>query len=266
MTDKAFQKLVFDFYKKNKRSFPWRETKDPYAIFISEVMLQQTHAPRVVAKFVAFMKKFPTVQKLAKAKDSDIIREWQGLGYNRRALNLVRAAREMVTRHNGAVPRGTEALVALPGIGPYTAAAIRSFAFNSNAVVIETNIRSVCIHYFFPERLTKVTDAELLPIIERTFPKGKAREWYAALMDLGAKLKKEGKGSPSRTKVYTKQSTFKGSNRALRGMILREAARNSFVAKEFRAVGYAGNQIRQGIADLIKEGFIVQKRGKIYLK
>ena len=266
MTDKTFQKLVFDFYKKNKRSFPWRETKDPYAIFISEVMLQQTQAPRVVAKFVAFMKKFPTVQKLAKAKDAEVIREWQGLGYNRRALNLVRAAREIVVRHNGAVPHDTEALVALPGIGPYTAAAIRAFAFNSDAVVIETNIRSVYIHYFFPGRLTKVTDAELLPIIERTFPKGKAREWYAALMDLGASLKKEGKGSPSRTKVYTKQSTFKGSNRALRGMILREAARKSFAAQDFRASGYAGNQIRQAIADLNKEGFITQKKGKICLK
>ena len=266
MTDKVFQKLVWEFYKKNKRSFPWRETNDPYAIFISEVMLQQTQAPRVVAKFVAFMKKFPTVQKLAQAKDAEVIREWQGLGYNRRALNLVRAAREIVARHNGAVPRDTEALVALPGIGPYTAAAIRSFAFNSDAVVIETNIRSVYIHYFFAGRLTKVIDAELLPIIERTFPNGYAREWYSALMDLGASLKKEGKGSPSKTKIYTKQSTFKGSNRALRGMILREAARKFFDAKNFRAVGYSTNQIYQVITDMTKEGFLVEKKGKIQLK
>src|SRR5690606_19684362 len=150
MKKDAFSTLVYEHYKtRGRHSLPWRLTRDPYAILVSEIMLQQTQADRVIPKYTSFLKKFPTVESLAGAKQADVLREWKGLGYNRRGLNLKRAAQSLVRDFKGVVPRETSALTSLPGVGPYTASAVQAFAFNIPSIVIETNIRTVYIKHFF---------------------------------------------------------------------------------------------------------------------
>lgn len=220
MTTAAFRKKIWDFYKTNKRDLPWRQTTDPYKILISEVMLQQTQVSRVVPKYTAFLKKFPTVQKLADAPLRDVLALWSGLGYNRRGLNLQKAARTAVNVHGGALPAQFNELLELPGIGPYTAAAVCVFAYSQPQVMIETNIRAVFINEFLPGR-KKVRDEELLLLIKKTLPKENPREWYWALMDYGTHLKATMPNPSRRSKHHAKQSTFAGSDRQLRGEVLR---------------------------------------------
>ncbi|MEK9131303.1 MAG: A/G-specific adenine glycosylase [Patescibacteria group bacterium] len=218
---KPFQKTVWEYYRKHKRSFPWRETTDPYKIMVSEIMLQQTQAERVVPKFNAFIKRFPTVKSLAQAPLSEVLTLWQGLGYNRRALFLKRAAEEVVSKHSGKIPATLEALDALPGIGPYTAGAILAFAFNKPTVFIETNIRTVFIHHFFKKARGKIADEKLLPLITTSLDRKRPRDYYSALMDYGSHLKMTLPNPSRKSTTHTKQSTFKGSHRELRGQILK---------------------------------------------
>jgi A/G-specific adenine glycosylase len=214
--DKKFVKTVWDYYAKWKRDFPWRNTTNPYHILVSEVMLQQTQTFRVVPKYEAFLKAFPTPAHLAKASLGEVLALWHGLGYNRRARYLKLSAEALIARGKKNFPNTYDELVSLPGIGPYTAAAILAFAFNIPYPLIETNIRSVYIHHYFP-RSQKVPDEKLKPIIARTLDAKSPREWYAALMDYGAMLKSL-HGNPSRKSAHhAQQSTFKGSTRALRG-------------------------------------------------
>ena len=145
MTTATFQKIIYDYYRHHRRSFPWRTTRDPYRIFVSEIMLQQTQAPRVVGKYKLFIKTFPNFTRLARASLGEIYTVWQGLGYNRRALQLKKAAEIVVKKFKGKLPRSVEQLDSLPGIGLATAASIAAFAFNQPTVFIETNIRSVFI-------------------------------------------------------------------------------------------------------------------------
>lgn len=201
------------------RDLSWRRTRDPYRILISEVMLQQTQVSRVEDYYQKFMARFPDFGALARAKSADVLRLWQGLGYNRRALALHDLAKTVVREYGGALPRDREALEALPGIGSYTAGAVRTFAFNEQECFIETNIRRVFIHFFFPKR-KKVNDREILPLITKTCPseRGLTRKWYWALMDYGAMLGATMKKNPNRRSAhYAKQSKFSGSDRELRG-------------------------------------------------
>lgn len=167
MTTTQFQKTIRARYHAHPRPMPWRRTRDrrdPYKILVSEIMLQQTQVAHVIPFYKNFIKKFPDFATLAQAKTADILLAWQGLGYNRRPLALQKLAREVTIKHNGRLPRIAAELIKLPGIGPYTAGAIRAFAFNEPDVFIETNIRRVFIHFFFPPEKTrakKVTDAAL---------------------------------------------------------------------------------------------------------
>lgn len=183
-------------------------------------MLQQTQVSRVLIKYKEFLSQFPTVRALAKAPLSEVLRVWSGLGYNRRAKYLHDAARKIVEKYQGRAPRGSAALRALPGIGSYTASAIRVFAWNEPDIFIETNIRSALIHEFFPTS-TIIHDRELLLILQKLNDAGNPREWNWALMDWGAHIKKL-HGNPSRlSKHYVWQSKFEGSLRQARGAILR---------------------------------------------
>lgn len=218
MVSKAkFQKVILDYYKKNKRDLPWRRTKDPYKIWISEVMLQQTQADRVMSKYKDFLKTFPNVESLAEASLTDVYKLWQGLGYNRRAKYLRDAAKVIVYNFDGKFPK--EDLETLPGIGPYTANAIRVFAYGESAPLLETNVRTVYIHFFFKDK-EGVTDPEIARIVGDTISHN-PREWFNALMDYGAMLKQEVGNLNAKSKSYTKQSKFKGSDRELRGKILK---------------------------------------------
>ncbi|MDR2898289.1 MAG: A/G-specific adenine glycosylase [Spirochaetaceae bacterium] len=215
-----FRQAIWDNYRRNPRRFPWRETSDPYEILVSEIMLQQTQTERVIPKYTAWLEAFPNASSLAKASLPEVLRLWNGLGYNRRARFLQEACRIVTEKSGGVFPRDPDELDALPGIGPYTARAVAAFAFGSPEVFIETNIRSVYIFFFFPDA-EKVDDKELLPLIEQTLDREHPREWYYALMDYGAALKKSVKNPSRRSSSYAKQSKFDGSLRQARGAILR---------------------------------------------
>ena len=183
-------------------------------------MLQQTQVDRVASKFDTFIQELPGFAALAGAPLSTVLQLWQGLGYNRRALNLKRAAEIVAREHQGMLPDSPDLLETLPGIGKATAASIAAFAYNRPAVFLETNIRTVLIHHFFKSRKT-VHDDELLPLADALLDRKNPRKWYSALMDYGTMLKKQHGNASRRSAHYTKQSRFEGSQRQKRGKILR---------------------------------------------
>lgn len=288
-----FQNRIYDFYAKNKRDFPWRQTTNPYYIFVSEVMLQQTQASRVVAKYNEFIKAFPDFEALSKASLRDIYVVWQGMGYNRRAKYLKESATIIVEKYKGILPRDVALLDELPGIGYNTACSICAFAFNMPVVFIETNIRSVFIdeifgsmsHFFTPvgslpsrissgrasqvvqnehlrlSKFEKIHDNDILPLVEQALDHKNPHEWYWALMDYGSYLKKT-IGNPSRkSKHYTKQSTFKGSDRELRGKILKLLSqKNQTEASLIKEL--SDDRVSEIINKLIIEG-LLKKRNNI---
>ena len=238
---------------------PWRQTTDPYKIFISEVMLQQTQVDRVIPKFESFIQKFPTIQHLASAEFKDVLLQWSGLGYNRRALWLHQAAKEVTEKYSGIIPDSIEKLTQLKGVGHNTAAAICAYAFNRPVNYIETNIRAVFIHHFFQDR-DDVHDKELLPLVEEYVDKIHPREWYWALMDYGVYLKKLHKNPARMSKHHIKQSTFEGSNRQLRGRILKLLLEEGAVSLGMVAERFPTKEakVEDVFEDLVNEGLVVR--------
>ena len=202
------------------RDLPWRYVDDPYAVLVSEVMLQQTQVARVEKYWQRFMGLFPTVDALAAADSSDVLAVWQGLGYNRRALALKRVADECSAVYGGELPRTAEELQKLPGIGPATAAGIMSFAHNRPSMYLETNVRAVFLHELFPE-CDKVSDKVLAPLVAAACPQDNPRAWYYALLDYGAYLKQTQVNPSRRSAHHTRQSVFEGSRRQKRAELLR---------------------------------------------
>ena len=207
------------------RDLPWRRTRDPYEIWISEVMLQQTQTTRVDGRWQRWLQRFPTVSALAAAEPAEVLEEWQGMGYNRRALALLRAAQAIV-EGGGALPSDARALEALPGIGPATAAGIRAFAFDLPGVYLETNVRAVFLHELFPGE-EGVSDRELVPLVRATCPADASdpdddpRTWYYALLDYGAYLKRTVPNPSRRSSGHARQSRFEGSHRQKRAELVR---------------------------------------------
>lgn len=216
-----FRQNINTFYSENARDFPWRNTTDPYLILVSEFMLQQTQTSRVLHYFHPFISLFPNVSTLAEARQKDVLAAWQGLGYNRRALNLQQAAKKVVEEYGGEIPSDMEDLLRLPGIGRSTAGAVMAFAFNKPVVFIETNIRRVFIHFFFQEK-SQVKDAEIIHLMEETLDRDNPRHWYYALMDYGAMLKSTGPNPNKKSAHYFRQASFEGSDRQIRGKIIKE--------------------------------------------
>ncbi len=262
-----FQQQMLQYYANYGRNFPWRQTKDPYAVLASETMLQQTQTHRVVSKYNEFMKRFPDIASLAKAALKDVLAAWQGLGYNRRAKLLQQAAQQIVDQWNGHIPEQREHLEVLPGVGPYTATAVRVFAFNQPDVVLETNIRTVYIFFFLSEE-EQVTDAQLQPFVERTLYYQSPRTWYNALMDYGAMLKLTVGNLNKRSEAYTKQSQFEGSNRQARGRILHVLTQQSKLSVETLQERAAIEEPRfsKALQQLQQEGLVMStERGKVQL-
>lgn len=267
---KAFQAQIWAFYKVSGRhKLPWRKTKKPYKIVVSEVMLQQTQVSRVLKKYPQFLKVFPTVEFLAKAPLSEIIKVWQGMGYNRRARYLRDTAQKIMSDHKGQVPKTKDELLSLPGIGHYTANAILAFAHNEPCVFIETNIRRVFIHHFFTNKRgigSKISDKEILPLIEATLNIKNPREWYYALMDYGAHLPKITHRNPNtQSKHYAKQSVFKGSLRELRGKIIRTLSNESKTLLRLKNICNNDPRIKEALDALIKERLIKYEKRKYQL-
>src|SRR3989344_1238778 len=258
---KQFQRTVYKMGETYYRDFPWRRTRNPFHILVSEVMLQQTQAgERTISKYKTFIKTFPTVHVLARARLKDVLLLWQGLGYNRRAKSLRETASIIFTNHNGKVPRSQQDLEALPGVGPYTAAAVCAFAFNNPAVLIETNIRSVFIHSFWGDKEGKVLDRDILPFVEETLDRSKPRVWYSALMDYGAMLKKCEKDLTRRSARYVPQSSFKGSARYIRGQIIKFLSQNQQGTGRAltKSAGGGVAVVKLQLSQLVKEQLLVR--------
>lgn len=268
---RSFQAAITRHYQTNGRIFSWRAKITPYRIIVSEIMLQQTQTDRVAKKFTEFTKLFPSFLSLSRATRADVIRAWQGLGYNRRALFLHTLAQTVIQKYHGRVPKNTEELIALPGIGKNTAGSIAAFAFNQPTIFIETNIRSVFLHTFFSNQ-TNIPDTKIIPLIEMTLDQKNPRQWYWALMDVGVILKKA-IGNPSRaSQHYSKQTRFQGSNRQIRGAIVRALSDSPILtfARLMNTLSTEGitdrSAIEHALDTLLKDGFVTQKNGLINIK
>ncbi len=251
---------VWEYYAHNARDLPWRQPDgygflDPYHVLVSEIMLQQTQANRVESRYAMFLQEFPNVQTLANAPLGDVVRAWQGLGYNRRAKYLWQTARIISAEHNAKVPTMLDQLVQLPGIGKNTAAAICCYAFNICEPFIETNIRTVYIHHFFGDA-NEVSDAELWPIIQHTWDKEHPRDWGWALMDYGNFLKSKVGNVSRRSKHYSVQSKFEGSRRQLRGQIIAELTKKPLTRANLAKL-LTDERLDDVLDSLRKEGFII---------
>jgi A/G-specific adenine glycosylase len=263
-TIRSFRKKVLAHYRTDGRDLPWRTTTDPYRILVSEIMLQQTQVERVIDKYRAFLAVFPDFSTLATAPLPELLRLWQGMGYNRRALSLRALAQQVVTGHNGSLPANRDTLITLPGIGPYTSGAIMAFAFNMPVVFMDTNIRRVFIHEFFQDS-ENIHDNELLPLVEQTLDVRNLRNWYNALMDYGATLKRTQANPNKRSAHYARQSPFENSNRQVRGRILKAILNEAplTVIGIAEATGMERGRVVRNLGDLEKEGFII-KKGRRY--
>ena len=262
--EEEFVELVWGHYKSYAREMPWRNPEedgsfDPYKILVSEFMLQQTQVERVLPKFTAFIARFPTLEGLAEAELSDVIELWVGLGYNRRAKYLHDAAKQLV---NVDFPKSVGELISLKGIGENTAAAVLTYSFNTYHPFVETNIRTAYIHNFFPNERS-VMDKQILELLDTTATKDNPREFFWALMDYGTHLKKSGVRNNAKSKHYTKQSKFEGSQRQLRGRILKKAQKNRSIEnihEEFK------DERLDGVLDSMQsEGLIKLQDGRIHI-
>ena len=252
-----FRKLIYDHYRLHGRALPWRLTWDPYCVFVSEIMLQQTQVGRVLEKYGEFIGAFPDFPALAGAPLARVLSLWQGLGYNRRALWLKEGAIAVMERFSGSLPQSPGVLATLPGIGPATAASIAAFAFNEPTVFIETNIRTVFIHFFF-HNADEVRDSQILPLVARTLDRRDPRTWYYALMDYGTMLKKEGEKGHRRSAGYRTQSRFHGSDRQVRGAILKLLVERRALPESalIDLVRSPVEKVRKNLGDLQREGFV----------
>lgn len=265
---KAYQEFyerLWGYYEaQGRHDLPWRQpeqdgTFDPYKIMVSEIMLQQTQVNRVIPKYHNFLEKFPNVQALAQAKLGDVLREWQGLGYNRRAKFLWQAAQMLIEQYNGVMPSDITKLVALPGIGKNTAGAIVAYAFNQPTIFIETNIRTVYIHYFFADT-AGIDDKEILKLVSETLDTEQPRLFYWALMDYGTYLKQTQGNLNKLSNSYTKQSKFYGSKRQIRGAVIRALSKQPHTYEELLNT-VQDERLDTVLDDLEAESLIMKKAG-----
>lgn len=259
-----FLEVLWGYYKENGRhDLPWRMADsggsfDPYRIMVSELMLQQTQVSRVVPKYAMFLERYPNMRSLADAELGDVLRMWQGLGYNRRAKYLWQAAREVTVR--GTFPTRLGELITLPGVGVNTAGAIMAYAYNDPTVFVETNIRTVYIHHFFAD-VEGVDDKQVRQLLAQIIDQEHPREFYWALMDYGSWLKTQVRNT-SQSKHYTRQTTFEGSRRQIRGQVIRELSSKSLSISQLQ------NRIPDArlagvLEDLEQEG-LIQKHQTAY--
>ncbi len=261
-----FKKVVREFYKKHKRKLLWREKIAPYAIFVSEIMLQQTQVSRVKKKFPEFIRRFPDFKSLAQASIKDVLTVWQGMGYNRRALYLKKSAEVIIKKYKGILPNNPHILETLPGVGKATASSISAFTWNTQTIFIETNIRRVFIHHFFSDKKS-INDKDIIPLVKKTLDKKNPREWYYALMDYGSHLPKVTKNPNIKSKHYVKRSRFKGSNREIRGVVLRSVLKKPISINELeKLTRFDKKRLYHNLLRLQKEGFVMEKKGKYFIK
>lgn len=264
MKDADFQELIKQKGAELYRDMPWRKDTRPYYVLVSELMLQQTQVDRVIPKFNAFIGQFPDEKTLATASLGDVLRLWNGLGYNRRAKFLHEAAKKIMTVHGGTFPDMYENILALPGVGQSTAGAIMAYAFNKPVVFIETNIRTVYFHHFFHDDV-KISDKELVQLVQKTLDMAHPREFYWALMDYGTWLKKNRVHVISKSKHYKKQAALKGSVREIRGQIIRLLAAGIMDTKTIDETFKNDPRLQPALDGLVREGLIEKTNDNFHL-
>ena len=263
----SFKKKIFNFYSLHQRDLPWRHTRDPFKIFVSEIMLQQTQVERVLYKYKLFLERFPDIKTLAQASLADVLKIWQGLGYNRRAKYLLDTARIIYHSHSE-WPKSQAGLMSLPGIGQSTAGAILAFAYKQPVVFIETNIRRVFIHEFFKHQKF-ITDTDILDLIRQTLPDDRIDIWYWALMDYGTKLKEQKSNPNQRSSTYRRQSSFNNSKRFVRGKIISylNIHQKGTVEDFFELLNrVAQKNLLVALKNLEKENLIIKKSKYYFIK
>jgi A/G-specific adenine glycosylase len=261
-TIQAFRQHILSYYIYHGRhEMIWRHTANSYHILVSELMLQQTQVERVALKFPEFIAAFPDFSALAAAPLGQVLSSWQGMGYNRRAIALKQCAEKVQNEYGGILPDDIDILKTFPGIGPATAASICAFAFNAPVVFIETNIRRVFIHFFFSDS-PFVTDNDILPLVRETLDVSNPRTWYWALMDAGAALKKSVPNPNRKSATYSRQKPFEGSDRKIRGIILKLLVTHQELEEEelFNAIPEASERVSRIISALEAEGFILHEK------
>lgn len=259
METAAFQEEVWAKAGELYRPMPWREDPSFYHVIVSELMLQQTQVKRVRIKFAEFMARFPTIESLSEASLADVLVVWQGLGYNRRAKFLYEAAKQVV---RDGLPTTAESLVTLPGIGKNTAGAIMNYVYEVPTPFIETNIRTVYFHHFFTDT-HQVSDAELLRLVEQTIDRESPRQWFYALMDYGAYLKRQGSARLDTSKHYKKQAPLKGSVREVRGQIIRYLATGPMAISVLESEFNGDERLEKALQGLRTDGLITDAGGGI---
>ncbi|RME52395.1 Fe-S cluster assembly protein HesB [Candidatus Woesearchaeota archaeon] len=270
-TRRQLHKKILTWYARNARDLPWRKTKDPYAILVSEFMLQQTQVERVKPYYLAWLSQWPTITCLSRERPANVLRAWSGLGYNARALRLLQTAKRIVQEHNNKIPHNKEDLQRLPGIGAYTASAILAFAYNKPEPVIDTNIRRVLIHECSLPHTISAQD--LATVAKQLIPKGRSRDWHNALMDYGATVLTS---KTTNIPPTTKQPSFEGSTRQARGAIIRhllskgavKLSREGFetTSKELaKQLQIAPERVAAALESLHNDGIIVFRKNQITL-
>lgn len=255
---------VWTHYQAEGRDWlPWRHTTDAYHILVSEVMCQQTQVDRVVPKYEQFLAAFPNIAALSEAPLSTVLRVWQGLGYNRRAKMLHQCAVEVMSEFGGEVPDEPSSLQQLSGIGPYTAGAVAVFAYNKPVPLVETNIRTAYLYHFF-SHVDQVSEADVLALVERTMDTKNPRAWFSALMDYGAHIKRIHGNQNQRSAAYARQSPFRGSDRQVRGAILKAlSGRNHTHRALMRSLSFPEEKVSKQLLCLEAEG-MVEKHKRSY--
>jgi A/G-specific adenine glycosylase len=261
---REFQELILAKGRELYRDMPWRRDTRGYYVLVSELMLQQTQVDRVIPKFEAFITRFPDARQLAAASLADVLKLWNGLGYNRRAKYLHDAARMIIQDFNNEFPADEENLRRLPGVGPNTAGAILAYVFNNPAIFIETNVRTVYFHHFFPDG-EKVSDKELAKLVAETIDREHSREFYWALMDYGSWLKKQGAARLQQSRHYKKQPALKGSVREVRGQIVRMLTNGDMPQSKLQQQLNTDPRFDIALAGLLRDGLVTQAKGTLHL-
>jgi A/G-specific adenine glycosylase len=276
------RRALRSWFEPRRRAYPWRGVRDPYRVLVSEVMLQQTQASRVVSAYRAFLRRFPSIRSLASAPRRDVLVAWDGLGYNRRAVALAEAARVVVHDHGGRVPADPAALQALPGIGPYTAAAVASMAFGVPVAAIDTNVRRIVARVFAGCDADAAATSDVRALADAWLDRADPGAWNEALMDLGREVCRprprcevcplrsvcrfavsDGVPTPQRRRP----ERFEGSSRQARGAVVRalRTVPSASLAGLARSTGLDAERIAEAVAALDTDGVVAVRRGRVRL-
>ena len=264
------------WYAPRRAAYPWRRRATPYRVLVSEVMLQQTQAPRVEPAFARFVRRFPSVRSLAIASRADVVRAWRGLGYNRRAVSLHEAARAIVREHRGRVPDDVDELRRLPGVGPYTAAAVASIAFGGPVALVDTNVRRVLARAALGVDAASADEAEVQRVAGRWLDRERPGDHNQALMDLGREVCRVSsprcgecplapgcrfrRSGAVIERASRRQAQFEGSLRQVRGAIVRELtareANTLTLGSLERSTGYPATRLSEALRGLVADSVV----------